>query len=106
MPRDRSFIPLARLHFLPRVSERTHGAREHEQAPAECGRKAQFSVNDRRRTVDIHRNAPAFAGRQRVFKRPANGRKATADSAVGGGLVNQSQQAWRAWIDRMKAVPK
>src|SRR5215813_835810 len=82
MPRNRSLIPLARLHFLPRVSERTDRAREHEQAAAERGCKAQLSVNDRGRTVDIHRNAPAFAGRQHVFKRPANGRKATADSAV------------------------
>src|SRR5262245_20400002 len=104
MSRDRSLVPLARLHFLPGMRQRTDRAREHEQAPAEWGRKAQFSVNDRGRAVDIHWDTPAFAGRQGVFQGPADGRKAAVDAAFCGRLVNQSEQARRAWVKGVEAM--
>src|SRR5215510_2283457 len=106
MSRDRSLVPLARLHFLPGMRERPDRAREHEQAPAERGRKAQFSVNDRRRTVDIHWDSLAFTGRQRLLQGPADDRKAAADAAVRGRLVDQCEQARCPRIDGMKPMPE
>src|SRR5262249_54518324 len=102
--RDGSFVPFARLHFLPGMRQGADGAGEHEQAAAERRRKAQFSIDDAGRAVDVERDPPLLLCRERILRCPRDGGEAPADDAFGRRRIDQSEKARRARVERMEAV--
>src|SRR5262249_42517431 len=106
MARDWSFVALARLHFLESVGQCADRARQYEQSPAERWCKAELREDDASRAIDIPRDGSPFLGRKLRLDRAADGGEASAHRAARRRGIDQSEQAWRTRIARMKAVPK
>src|SRR5712691_7796793 len=105
VPGNWSFVAFAGLHLLERMGQDADRARQREQAPAERRGKAELGIDHPGGAVDIHGDGVPLGRRQLRLDGAADGGEASAHDAALGGGVHELEQARRARIAGMKAMP-
>src|SRR5262245_39604533 len=89
---------------FPRMRQYAHRTRQTKQTARKGSRKAELSVDHRRRTVDVHRDAPALLAPEQLLDQVRGAGELARDDSFSASRVDQLEQPRRAWVDRMEPM--